>query len=319
LTGGPAIPVTQTDAASRGAVWLPDDTIVFATANPATGLLRVAASGGEAAVLTTPDPKQGESDHLNPESLPDGRTILFTIVSNTGAPPRIALLDLATGDRKVLVTGGSQPRYVGSGHLLYTADGVLQAVPFDLATRTTRGASAPVLRDFAWLGGGTIAMLDVAANGTLIYVRGSVTSRLPVWVDRNGKEERIKGPNTQHQYLAPRLSPDGRRLAYHDITGSGEYDVWILDLERGTTEQLTTDPGRDSEPIWSADGTHIAYFSTGRPGGPGIFMRRADGAGNAERLTEGVICQRTGRQTGNGWRMPISAIVASRSRPRPGC
>ena len=61
-------------------------------------------------------------------------------------------------------------------------------------------------------------------------------------------------------YQTPRLSPDGRRLAFFDITSSGEYDVWILDLERGTVERLTTDQGRDSEPIWSPDGTRIAYL-----------------------------------------------------------
>jgi Tol biopolymer transport system component len=84
------------------------------------------------------------------------------------------------------------------------------------------------------------------------------------------------------------LSPDGRRLAFHDITSSGEYDVWVLDLERGTVERLTTEPGRDSEPIWSPDSTRIAYLSSGQPGGPGIFIRRADGSGTAERITQGT-------------------------------
>ena len=89
-------------------------------------------------------------------------------------------------------------------------------------------------------------------------------------------------------YQTPRLSPDGRRLAYFDVTNTGEYDVWILDLERGTVERLTTDRGRDSEPIWSPDGPRIAYLSAGQPGGPGIFVRRADGAGTIDRLTSGT-------------------------------
>ena len=109
-----------------------------------------------------------------------------------------------------------------------------------------------------------------------------------MWVDpRVGREEPIKASRT-HQYLVPRISPDGRRVAYHDFAGGNEYDVWILDLERGTVERLTTEAGRDSEPIWSRDSSRIAYLSTGQPGGPGIFMRRADGTGDLERLTEGT-------------------------------
>jgi eukaryotic-like serine/threonine-protein kinase len=285
LTGGQAITVTQVDGPVRGATWPDDDTIVFATANGTTGLQRVAASGGEVTVLTRPDQQRGEADHVSPGRLPGGRAVLFTTTSRTGGSPQIALLDLETGDRKILFRGGTAPRYVESGHLLFVANGVLQAVPFDLKTRTIAGTPVPVLQQFAMLGNLT-AVLDVAANGTLVYARGSGTSRLPVWVDHDGRETSIKAPTAM--YHTPRLSPDGRRLVFFDITSSGEYDVWILDLERGTVDRLTADPGRDSEPIWSPDSTRIAYHSGGQPGGPGIFIRRADGAGSVERLTTGT-------------------------------
>ena len=220
-----------------------------------------------------------------PARLPGGRAVLFTTTSRKGDLPQIALLDLQTRDRKILVRGGAAPRYVDSGHLLYSANGVLQAVPFDLRTRTTAGTPVPVLQQFAILGG-VVAVMDVAKNGTLVYARGSGTSRLPVWVDRDGREMSIGAPAAM--YMTPRLSPDGRRLAFFDITSSGEYDVWILDLERGTRDRLTTDRGRDSEPIWSPDGTRIAYHSGAQPGGPGIFIRRADGSGSVARLTTGT-------------------------------
>ena len=284
LAGGPAVSVARLDAALRGATWMPDDTIVFGTANGTTGLQRIAASGGKVTVLTRPDPKQGDGDHVLPTGLPDGSGVLFTITSNLGGPPQIAVLDFASGDRKILVRG-SHARYVASGHLVYAADGILQAVPFDLATRTISGRPVPVLQQFALIGAMN-AVLDVASNGTLVYVPASATTRLPVWVDPKGRETPIKGSG-DHGYLGPRLSPDGRRLAFHDNAG-GEYDVWILDLERGTLERLTTDPGRDSEPIWSPDSTRIAHLSTGQPGGPGIFIRRADGTGKPTRLTTGT-------------------------------
>jgi eukaryotic-like serine/threonine-protein kinase len=285
LTGGPPTTIARVDAPTRGVTWLDQDTIVFATANGATGLQRVAASGGEVTVLTKPDAEQGEADHVTPARLPGGRAVLFTISSRTGGPPEISLLDFETGERTIIVRGGAQPRYLETGHLVYVIDGVLQAVPFNLATRTITGTPLPVLHQFAAIAG-VNAVLDVAANGTLVYARGSGTSRVPVWVDRDGRETSIKAPPAMYQ--TARLSPDGRRLAYFDIASNGEYDVWILDLERGTVDKLSTDRGRDSEPIWSPDSTRIAYHSGGQSGGPGIFVRRADGAGSVERLTTGT-------------------------------
>ena len=107
LAGGAAVPITRVDAPARGTAWLADDTIVFATANGTTGLQRVAASGGEVTVLTRPDPKHGEADHIAPMPLPGGRAVLFTITSSTGGAPQIAMMDLETGDRKILLRGGA--------------------------------------------------------------------------------------------------------------------------------------------------------------------------------------------------------------------
>ena len=53
--GGRPEVVARLSATQRGATWLDDDTIVFATNDPSTGLLRVAASGGDVTTLTTPD------------------------------------------------------------------------------------------------------------------------------------------------------------------------------------------------------------------------------------------------------------------------
>ena len=96
-----------------GASWGDDNTIVFATDDPSTGLWRVSADGGEPTVLTTPDAAQGESDHGFPSVLPGGRGVLFTITAAGQADnAQVAVLDLRTGRRKTLVRGGSQAEYV---------------------------------------------------------------------------------------------------------------------------------------------------------------------------------------------------------------
>jgi serine/threonine-protein kinase len=86
IAGGPPMTIAQVTGASRGASWGPDDAIVFATSDPATGLLRVPAAGGEPEVLTTPDTSGGEEDHHLPSMLPGGRGILFP--SSAGNRPR---------------------------------------------------------------------------------------------------------------------------------------------------------------------------------------------------------------------------------------
>ncbi len=130
VTGGPAITLAALQA-NRGATWGPDDTIIVATGNPVTGLQRVSANGdGVVTLLTTPDRARGEADHLWPEFLPDGHTVLFTITAMTGGldAAQIAMLDLRTRTHTVLLRGGTHAHYVPSGHLVYAASGTLRAV-----------------------------------------------------------------------------------------------------------------------------------------------------------------------------------------------
>ncbi len=88
-------------------------------------------------------------------------------------------------------------------------------------------------------------------------------------MNRDGREERL--PLAPAAYNWPRLSPDGTRLAVH-ITESGNTDVWISDVARGTLSKLTTDAANDSYPLWARDGrpsrsgrTGMGWASTARP------------------------------------------------------
>lgn len=63
----------------------------------------------------------------------------------------IAALNLDTGERIPLLTGGSDPHYVSTGHLIYGVDGTLRAVPFDLDRLTVTGDPVPVLEDVVTL------------------------------------------------------------------------------------------------------------------------------------------------------------------------
>ncbi len=135
-TGGASVPVAKLDAGLRGATWSANGTIVFATGG-ATGLARVPAEGGDVTMLTMPDAARGEAGHAWPEFLPDGRAVVFTIAASTGGldAGRIAIVDIETRQVTVLPIRGTRARYVPSGHLLYGANGALQAVAFDPSRR----------------------------------------------------------------------------------------------------------------------------------------------------------------------------------------
>ena len=194
-----------------------DDTIIFATSDPATGLQRVSAAGGTPEVLTRPDRAQGEADHLWPELLPGGRAVLFTITSQTGGldTAQVAVHDLRTGTHDGTaarrepraIRGQRAPGLRRGGR---AARDRLRSEPARDArhggTGRCRGSSrrASALAISPWPTDGTLVYAD--AQGSL-----ATDARTLVWVDRAGKEEPVAAP--PRAYLQPRLSPDGTRVA----------------------------------------------------------------------------------------------------------
>ena len=286
ISGGPSIQLATLDGAPQGATWLPDDTIVFGTNNPSTGLQRVSSNGGTPAVVTRPDHQRDEFDHLWPEVLPGGRVVLFTMTARTGGLDNasIAALDLLTQTSTILVRGGLDAHYVESGHLVYVAAGTLRAVPFDLSRLAVRGPAVPVVPRLVTTRSGA-GEFGVARDGTLVYVdvtagSQSARARTLVWVDRAGKEERIAAET--RSYEAPRISPDGKQFALA-ITDQ-ESDIWVWDLVRADLRRLTFDRGVDTFPVWTPDSQRIV-FSSQSGGALNLWWKAVNETGSAHQLT----------------------------------
>jgi serine/threonine-protein kinase len=282
ITGGPAVTLCRARGGARGATWGADNTIVFST-SPGQ-LLRVPANGGQPTVVSTPDAARGENGHVYPSFLPDGKSVLFAIttVGNPVDNGQIAVLNLETGRREILLNGGSQPEYVSSGHLVYGNGGSLRAVPFDLNSQKIEGNPVVVADRVATFSGTGAVEYSLSASGTLVYLEGGVvgSNRTLVWVDRQGREEPVGAPSRMYTYA--RLSPDGRRAAL-DVRDR-EGDIWIWDFARKTLTQLTVSPALDTMPVWTPDGQRI-IFRSDRSEMPGLYWQRADRTGRPERLT----------------------------------
>jgi eukaryotic-like serine/threonine-protein kinase len=266
--------------AGKGGSWGPDDMIYFAPFN-GSGLWRISASGGTCEEVTKLDRGKGEISHRWPQVLPGGQAVLFT--AWTGPAPdekHLQLLRLGTGERHVLVQSASTGRYIPSGHLVYSRNEALIAVPFDLARAEVTGPPV-ALEEFVQerIEGAQYAVSDF---GTLAYLPGNPQWDLQrlVWVDGNGDIEPIPAP--PRAYTTPVvISPDGQYAAV-PITGS-TIRIWSYDFSRATLTPLTSGP-TSQVPVWTPDGKRIVYRGT-RTGFRNLFWKAADGSGEEERLT----------------------------------
>jgi Tol biopolymer transport system component len=67
---------------------------------------------------------------------------------------------------------------------------------------------------------------------------------------------------------------------------TGTRDIWVLDVARGTSSRFTFDKADDLNPVWSPDGTRLA-FTSNRKGRRDLYWRAAGGIGGDELLLEG--------------------------------
>ena len=199
-------------------------------------------------------------------------------------------MSLKTGEIKILVRDAYFGRYVptgdSTGHLVYVHDGVLFGVPFDPARLELRGTPVPVLEGLAADPTSGAGQFSFSRTGTLVHRTGKVAApSWPVsWLDNSGNTKPLIA--TPGFYLAPRFSPDGKRLALAQFLGS-QQQIFVYDLQRGTMSRFFFKTGtqRSSYPIWSPDGNHIVcWFSSAS--GFSLGWMRADGAGETQRLLD---------------------------------
>jgi eukaryotic-like serine/threonine-protein kinase len=293
--GGP--PSTICDVPTGGglgATWAADGTIFFA--NRGT-ISKVASSGGAVSVVATPGSAKGERQLL-PQILPDGRSLIYTVTTSADwDTAKVVVQSLDGGERRVLIQGGADARYVSTGHLVYMKTGTLMAVPFDVKSRQVAGAPAALIQDVMQAvnasnandetGAGQFALSD---TGTLAYVTGGTFSFRQdafVWVDRTGTAQPLAAAPPA-SYLGPRLSPDGQKIAVavRRLSPRGA-DLWLYDVVRGAPTRLTL-TGIAGLPVWSPDGKRIAYGASGTAA-YGIYAIDADSGANPDRLADGGL------------------------------
>jgi serine/threonine protein kinase/dipeptidyl aminopeptidase/acylaminoacyl peptidase len=272
-SGGPAIALANA-ATARGGSWGTEGVIIFAPGGGA-GLERVSFAGGP----TTPLP--GAQGRL-PWFLPDGRHFLYqNATAGAGVAAEILAGSLDGAPSKKVGEGGSNALYA-QGYLLYLRDGTLMTRPFDAKRLEATGEEAPLAEQVqSVLNSGTVGNFSVSATGLLAYRAGEAArGRVLTWFDHSGKPATTVGEPALFGSFD--LSPDRKNLAA-SIRNRGSSDIWTYDVSRGIPTRLTTDAARDENPVWSPDGSSIA-FASNRKGHYDLYRRPANGAGTDELL-----------------------------------
>jgi Tol biopolymer transport system component/predicted Ser/Thr protein kinase len=294
--GGPPQNICETPDL-MGGTWNAGGDIVFASSK---GLQRVLAAGGEptAMAVSGPGEPQTGGGPQEPYFLPDGRHYLYLAGSAKESHAAIYAGSLDSKDATRLVAARSAAVYVEPGYLLYHREGTLYAQPFNAKKLALSGEAIRLADKLPYAATGA-APFAASNTGVLLYRNdpqpqagagstsaGNNIPELPLrWVSRTGIGEQAAAPGG---WAGPDVSPDGKRAAIHRHDPDGG-DVWIFTAGNSTPSKFTFDAAQDnSAPIWSPDGTRIAFGSR-RNAKWGLYVKLADNTRNEELLIESEL------------------------------
>jgi hypothetical protein len=260
-TGGPMRTLMEI-AGFEGAAWLGNDRVVISSEGR---FVIVPVSGGTPAPIPT-----GGSDTIffsNPVALADGRSLLAVAARRGAASAPIVMIDVNSGARTAVDVVARSIVGVVDGFLLYTTpSSQLMARRFDVRGGRVTGAAVQIAT-IASIGTTSQPPVAVSRSGTLVYLSGSSLAHL-VKVDERGRQTALA--IDPRAFQAPRLSPDGRRLAV-GVGGQTQQEVWVYDVSASTSSRISEAGG--SRPEWSPDGSKV-IFRHGSPGTANTFWWR---------------------------------------------
>ncbi|HET9402301.1 MAG TPA: protein kinase, partial [Candidatus Acidoferrales bacterium] len=319
VAGGAAM--TLCDApGSRGGAWAEDDNIVFAPTSSGGGLMQISAAGGTPSELTKLDEKAGETSHRWPQVLSHSSAVIFTsnMSGRNFQDADVAAVSLKTGQRKIVQHGGMfahfLPAAAGRGaYLLYVHENTIFAAPFDAERLEITGTPIPVVEGVSTTSATGSAEYALSPSGTLVYVPGRDlgAGQYIVWIDKDGKAEIAR--KEPGYYANIRVSPDGKRMAM-EMNSSGSVDIWVYEPQRDIMSRITFGTGESSYPVWTPDAQRITFSSNrDTKSASNLYWQRADGTGDAERLTESKF-----QQNPLSWHPSGKFLAFSEQRPQTG-
>ena len=263
--------------------WSATGQILFAAID-GDSIQSVSDTGGAISTVVKADRARREVLLKFPWFLPGGERFLYLARLDDGTN---RLMIGAQGRPSVeLGPIDSNAQYVEPSSLVFVTEGTLVTQGVDLAAGRLVGAPAPVADSVSFFLSTGVAAFATASDGTLVYKPQRDRARL-VKIDRTGKEIDVLG--TPGDYYEVRLAANGRlAMLTRALPATGTYDIWSLDLDRGTETRVTqNDRGTEIAPLLMPDRRTLIYSGTLLGSAPQILRRNLDTGADVELLQRG--------------------------------
>jgi serine/threonine-protein kinase len=314
------LPYELAEAAGSGpvmkgsATWAADGRIIFGTIGGFDrSLFAVSEEGGPVERIT-----EAENPvtvlHSWPDLLPSGDYLLYSELSeNLGS--NIVVRSLRDGAVRTLVEHGTRPSFVKPNVLVYAVGSDLYAATIDVDRAVLLGAPVPVLHNVV-SAEQSLAEYAVSDDGAIIYAAQGAEqfeARLAL-TSFSGSLDPISLSLDSRSTVTPRASPDGRFIAFQN-RAPDKVSLWIHDLERGITRQLTDDKEQDWWYTWTPDSRRVIFNSTlnaGPTGTVNMFEIPVDGSGQPRLISDGAGHQIPHAVTPDGSALIYNEVVDGR-------
>jgi Tol biopolymer transport system component len=217
--GGEAVPVTEDPAIDWNPVWSPDGRYLYFSSD----------RGGSMNLWRTPIDEQSGRVLGPPEAI-------------TTPSPDSAQISLSRDGRRLV-------------YVQRVATRNIQKIPFDEAVEKTIGEPAWVTR-----GSKLAVMPEMSPQGSSLAFFTIAPSQEDIFVASPDGSGLRQLTDDAYRDRVPRWSPDGKRLAFMS-NRTGKYEIWTIDQDGSSLRQITftRDKSTVQAPVWSADGTRLAY------------------------------------------------------------
>jgi Tol biopolymer transport system component len=283
--------ICKVEGTNGGGTWNRDGIILFAR-NIDDGLYQVAAKpNANPSPIVKVKPQKGENAYLWPQFLPDGKHFLFFVQAEatettgvyTGAIDSSEYRLLFPSETNALYSGMPEGQSQKNGYLLYIGNRKLMGQAFHAAHLAIVGEPVTLADDIGAVSSMNLAPITVANNGTMAYQSTGKATRQLIWTDRAGTQ--LAAVREPGEWGPPRIAPDGRRAAVGRLgEGGRNADLWLVDNDGTMKSLMHVDGQSEGSPVWSPDGSKIAFWVNSQGSNYDIYVRSIEGGGRPELL-----------------------------------